>query len=118
MMAALRHRLRLPPPATCLPSPLAGEGQGGGKAAAAPADPTPFARLAVTLLVAQRAEEHGLVALERLAHELDADKFARVVADVRRQAAELGEAYDLLRALIPHEAAVREIIAEAESEAA
>lgn len=77
-----------------------------------------FAQLAVEIRLAASREAMGAEALEMLAARSDEPVFATTLNEVRATGAKLGEAYNIFLALIPHEAAVRAMIAPPRSEAA
>lgn len=71
---------------------------------------TPFADLAAELRSAATREAYSFDALELLAAKSGEPSFVETLANVRLSGARLGEAYELLKALIPHEAAVRRLV--------
>ena len=73
---------------------------------------TSFANLAIEIRLAASREALGAEALEMLAARSDEAVFSTTLKEVRQSGARLGEAYELIRALIPHEAAVRSLLAQ------
>lgn len=72
---------------------------------------TSFAALAVEIRLAATREAMGAEALEMLAAGSAEAVFTTTLKEVRETGARLGEAYELLKALIPHEATIRAMIA-------
>lgn len=79
---------------------------------------TNFTTLAIEIRLAASREALGAEALEMLAARSDEAVFMTTLKEVRATGARLGEAYELLKALIPHEAAVRSLIDRHEARAA
>lgn len=73
-----------------------------------------FTDLAVALHGAATREAFGAEQLEIWAARSDEPVFKITLAEVRRTGACIGEAYELIRALIPHERTIRDLIAAAE----
>lgn len=71
-----------------------------------------FAELAVELKMAAFREAAGAEALEVLAARSGERVFEAALREARLSAKLTGEAHELLKALIPHEDAVRAMIAE------
>lgn len=78
-----------------------------------------LAELAIELKLVAWREAVGVEALEVLAAQSpDQRVFAAALREARLSAALVGEAYGLLRALIPHEPAVRALLDEPDEAAA
>lgn len=70
---------------------------------------TSLAELAVEIRMAASREAASLNALEYLAATTGHDAVKTTLASVKLSGARLGEAYELIRALIPHEKVIREL---------
>lgn len=69
-----------------------------------------FAALAVELKLVAKREAHGVEALELLAAKQPQQVFEATLKHARESAALVAQAHYLLKALIPHECAVRALL--------